>query len=311
MKILLAEDDFTSRKMLASVIKKWGYEVISAEDGTEAWKILNSKEPPRLAILDWEMPGLNGTEICKLVRQNEEGEEKYTFLILLTAKGEQDNIVKGMEYGADDYVIKPYSPQELKLRIMAGARILELQSALIAAKEVQERLSRTDPLTGILNRRAIIEHVEKEMSRSSREGTTMSLSMLDIDFFKKVNDTYGHAAGDAVLVECVSRMERTIRKYDLLGRIGGEEFLILLPGTGAEEALIVCEKIRKVIKAGHVNFKGEEISITVSQGVATWDGVSSVDDFIARIDDALYSAKKNGRDRVEACYLQDKRILGS
>ncbi len=309
MKILIAEDDFTSRRMLESVLKKWGYEVLSACDGTEAWDILISDDPPRLAVLDWEMPGLDGTELCKLVRQKEKGDENYTFLILLTAKGEKDNIVKGMEYGADDYVIKPYSPQELRLRIRAGVRIIELQSALIAAKEEQERLSRTDPLTGTLNRRAIIEHVEKEMSRAARKDEALSLSILDLDFFKTVNDTYGHAAGDAVLIECVSRIERALRKYDMLGRIGGEEFLILLPGTGEEAALIACEKIRETIAGGAVNFKGEEITITASQGVATWDGASCVDDFIVCIDDALYRAKKNGRDRVETYSLEEKKNL--
>ena len=313
MKILIAEDDLTTRRMLESVLKKWGYEVLSACNGTEAWAILTSDNPPRLAILDWEMPGLDGTDLCKLIRQKEEDkiDDQYTFLILLTAKGDKDNIIKGMEYGADDYVIKPYSPQELRLRIKAGVRIIELQSAMIAAKEMEEHLSRTDPLTGTLNRRAILEYVEKEMSRAARKREPLSLSILDIDFFKKVNDTYGHAAGDSVLIECVLRIEKALRKYDMVGRVGGEEFMVLLPDTEEEAASIVCEKIRKVISSGSFDFKGKHIEITASQGVATWDEICSIDDFIACVDDALYMAKKKGRDRVETYNMKIKQTTGT
>ncbi|MCX6984612.1 MAG: response regulator, partial [Lentisphaerae bacterium] len=199
MRILIAEDDVISRKMLESILSKWGYEVLSVSSGSEAWDILNSESAPQIAILDWMMPGMTGVEVCSKVRQRESGIDHYTYIILLTAKTEKKDLITGMESGADDYILKPFDPHELGVRIRAGQRIIELQNQLRNAKEKHVILSRTDGLTGILNRRAIYESLEKELLRSSREKTPLSIIMLDIDFFKKINDTCGHNGGDAVL----------------------------------------------------------------------------------------------------------------
>jgi len=299
MKILIAENDLTSRRILETILVKWGYEVISVADGNEAWDKLQKADAPKLAVIDWMMPGIEGVEICKKLREKEKDEEQYTYLILLTSKGSKENIVHGMEAGADDYIVKPFDQHELRERISAGQRIIQLLSELEAAKQDLLLLSRTDPLTGALNRRAILLQIETEISRAKRENKRVSLSLLDIDYFKKINDTYGHMAGDDVLRECVKRIDSVIRMYDSLGRFGGDEFLIVLPDTEEVGAYTMGERVRSVIDDRDILINGSSIYVTISLGTVTWDGNGSVDDMIARADKALYQAKKNGRNRVE------------
>ena len=303
MKILIAEDDLTSRRILEAALTKWGYEVLSVSDGTEAWEKLQDADAPRLVILDWMMPEIDGVEICRKLRENKKNEEHYTYLILLTSKGSKENIVSGMEAGADDYVVKPFDQHELRVRIRAGQRIVQLQSELLAAKQDLLVQSRTDPLTGILNRRAILSQIEIELSRAQREGKNLSLSMLDIDHFKKINDTYGHMVGDDLLREVVKRISAAIRIYDSLGRFGGEEFLVVIPGTKESDAYNICERIRSVIGETDFAIDGSKIHVTVSQGLVIGDGNRNVDELIARADKVLYQAKGNGRDRTERVYL--------
>lgn len=300
MKILIAEDDLISRKMLESILSKWGYEVQAASSGTEAWDILNSDTAPQIAILDWMMPGMDGVEVCSKVRQRESGIDHYTYIILLTAKTEKKDLITGMESGADDYILKPFDPHELGVRIRAGQRIIELQNQLRSAKEKHLVLSRTDGLTGILNRRALYESLEKEILRSGREKTPLSIIMMDIDFFKKINDTYGHNAGDAVLKEFARRILAELRPYDTFGRYGGEEFIVLLPGAFMYEVLAVSERIRGAIRNKPFDITPSGIQVTSSFGVAEFDFKENSDALINRADQALYKAKKNGRDRIES-----------
>jgi diguanylate cyclase (GGDEF)-like protein len=299
MKILIADDDFTSRRILETVLGKLGYEVLSVADGDEAWEKLQEKDGPKLAILDWVMPGIEGVEICRKLRKIEKDVDQYTYVILLTSKGSKENIVIGMEAGADDYIVKPFDYHELRVRVRAGQRIIELQSELLAAKQEMSLQSRTDPLTGILNRRAILAQIETELSRAKRDGKKISLSLLDIDYFKKVNDTYGHAAGDIVLRECVERIKAAIRIYDSLGRFGGEEFLIIIPGAEINEGVTVCERIRSAIGDTSFSAGGYNMRITVSQGIVAWDNKTDAETLIAAADKALYQAKDNGRNRIE------------
>jgi len=304
MKILIAEDDSTSRRILEAALTKWGHDIVSVADGAEAWEKLQDADAPKLAILDWIMPSIEGVEICRKLRENKKDEEQYTYLILLTSKGSKENIISGMEAGADDYVVKPFDQHELRVRIRAGQRIVQLQSELLAAKQDLLLQSRTDPLTGVLNRRAILSQIEIELSRAQREGKNLSLSMLDIDHFKKINDTYGHMVGDDVLREVVRRISAVIRKYDSLGRFGGEEFLIVLPGAEGAEAYAIGEKIRSVIGETAFFVDGSKIRVTASQGVVTGDGNANVDDLMAMADKAMYQAKDNGRNRVEQTFPQ-------
>ncbi len=299
MKILIAEDDSTSRLILENMLTKWGYDVVSTNDGNDAWKKLQEEDAPRLVILDWMMPGIEGIEICRRLRENSKSEDQYTYVTLLTAKESKENIVTGMEAGADDYITKPFNTHELRVRVRAGERIVQLQSELLEAKKKLEVQSRIDPLTGVLNRRAILSQIGRELSRAKRENTQISISMLDLDHFKTINDTYGHLAGDTVLRECMHRAQSAVRQYDSVGRFGGEEFIVVLPGADEDNALVVAERIRLKINETAADVDGISIPFTISQGLATSNGSTNVDGIIAMADQALYRAKENGRNRVE------------
>jgi two-component system cell cycle response regulator len=268
-----------------------------AEDGDLAWEMLQEADAPRLAVLDWMMPGVDGPELCRRVRGSEGPEAHYTYLILLTAKTETASIVVGMEAGADDYIVKPFDAQELKVRVRAGERIVQLHHDLLELKEQLQIQATTDTLTGILNRRALLARMDLEMARARR--SKHPFTMLDLDHFKQVNDTHGHAAGDLVLRESVTRIRSVLREYDTVGRVGGEEFVVLVPDLSPDKAVAVFERIRLAVKEPPFDFDGVPIAVTVSQGMVTWDGKASVDELLMLADNALYTAKANGRDRVE------------
>jgi two-component system, cell cycle response regulator len=295
VRILIAEDDATSRLLLKRVLESWGYEVEVTRDGDEAWRCLSDPDGPRLAILDWMMPGMDGVEVCSRVRTLETMQPPY--IILLTSLGEKDSVIAGLEAGADDYLSKPYDAAELHARVEVGRRLVELNERLLEAQRVVEELARTDALTGIRNRGAILEILEVEIARAEREGTSLGLGMLDIDHFKEVNDSSGHAAGDEVLREVVRRIVSVLRPYDTLGRFGGEEFLLVVPGVDVLELGVVCERIRRVVTASPIEVSGHSFAITASLGAALRKR-ESPDGLIARADYALYTAKDDGRDRV-------------
>lgn len=299
MEILIAEDDPTSRQILTALLTKWGYRVRAACDGAQAWGELQGVDPPRIAILDWMMPEMDGVEICRRLRQEGDGRPHYTYILLLTARGAKEDLVQGMEAGADDYLIKPFDPQELKVRIRAGQRIVDLEAQLQAAQEELRRQSMTDPLTGILNRRAVLERLEAEISRAGRENNPLGLVILDLDYFKAVNDTLGHLAGDDVLKEAVVRFRGSLRPYDVLGRVGGEEFLVVLPGTPFRSVRGVAERLRRAISQSPITTHKGPIRVTASLGVTVWAGGEGLDSFMERADRALYTAKERGRNRVE------------
>ena len=299
MKTLVADDDLTSRRTLEAVLRKWGYEVLSVRDGDEAWAALQAQDAPRLAILDWMMPGADGVEICRRLRAKQPTDEHYIYVILVTARSAKEEIVEGMESGADDYIVKPFDPQELRVRIRAGERIVRLQTELVAAKEALRIQATHDALTGILNRRAILERLEAELSRARRENRPLTVAMIDLDHFKQVNDTLGHEAGDVVLRESVRRIRSILREYDSVGRYGGEEFLVVLPGVDSIAAKSVLERVRTAVAEHTIRIAEKEIRVTVSLGAATCDGSAVAEDLIRAADAALYQAKTNGRNRVE------------
>lgn len=298
MKVLVAEDDVTSRSILQAVMGKWGYDVVTAHDGRMAWELLRQPDAPRIALLDWMMPEMDGVEVCRRVRALETDEPPY--LIILTARGEKSDIVAGLKAGADDYISKPYNNEELQARLGVGMRVLALQASLHRALESAELLALTDALTGISNRRAILARLQSEMARVTREDAGLWVSMLDIDHFKNVNDTLGHAAGDEVLCECVRRVTGVLRPYDAVGRFGGEEFLLVLSTRGTPPCGEVFERVRKAVGERPFDAAGTPVSVTVSQGVVRWDGAETADEVIRRADEALYQAKSNGRNRVES-----------
>jgi diguanylate cyclase (GGDEF)-like protein len=297
MKVLIADDDAVSRRLLQVSLTKAGYDVAVSVDGAEALTIANRADCPRLMVLDWMMPHVDGVEVCRAVRKL--AREPYVYIILLTARGRQEEIVEGLEAGADDYITKPFDLDELKARLRAGRRILDLQEQLVSTRE-QLRIQAThDSLTGLLNRFAILEALGREVTRSAREGTRAGVIMADLDHFKQVNDTYGHAVGDAVLRESARRMLSSIRAYDSIGRYGGEEFLIIAPGCGVNEATLQAERLRASVSAAAIDAAGSPVLMTMSVGVAAGSDGKQADDLLRAADEALYQAKDAGRNRVE------------
>ncbi len=300
MKVLVADDSATIRALLRSSLKRWGFDaILEASNGEEAWAHLQAQDAPSLALIDWEMPGVDGVELCRRVRAREEqGESAYTYMILFTARGGRRDVVSGMEAGADDYVVKPCDEHELRVRVRAGRRIVELQAELYRLQEQFKAQSRTDPLTGCLNRRGIVERLGAELAMAGRDRRPVSVAVLDLDHFKSVNDTYGHAAGDAVLQELVRRVGATIRASDSLGRIGGEEFLVLWAGLSPEVSRVAAERVRVVVEERPFVVGTSKIHLTVSLGLTTTWGAEAQEAVIARADQALYGAKQAGRNRV-------------
>lgn len=300
MRILIADDSIVSRYLLDATLRKWGYDVVVACDGNEAWGILQSPDAPKLAILDWVMPGVTGPEVCKRVRATAKEKDIYTYIILLTSKSQREDLIEGMESGADDYLTKPFDQHELKVRLRSGTRIIELQQELISAREALRDQATKDFLTRIWNRSSILDILERELSRGSREDRPVGVLLADLDHFKLVNDTYGHFAGDAVLREFVRRMGTSMRPYDAIGRYGGEEFLIILPGCDAETTDKEAERMRTALANEPMSFNDESRVITCSFGATSWSPgrTATPESLIRTADDALYRAKRQGRNRV-------------
>lgn len=298
-RILIAEDDPISRRMLQSFLTKWGYEVEAVADGSEALAALETPDAPQLAVLDWMMPGLEGPQVCRKVR--ELTDRPYTYILLLTARGQKDDLLLGLESGADDYLTKPFDSQELRARLRVGQRILDLQRNLIAAREELRFRATHDLLTGIPNRAMVMEAAQRERARQVREGGPFSVMILDLDHFKNVNDTHGHLCGDQVLREAARRIAGCVRTYDTVGRYGGEEFLVVAPTTDGAGALALAERIRQAIERPSFETDAGRVNVTASCGVASSGGSDAIaaSDLLRMADEALYRAKAGGRNRSE------------
>ncbi len=298
MRILLAEDDEVSRFVVSETLRRWGYDVVCAADGEQAWHLLQGKDAPRLVILDWVMPGMDGLGLCRRIR--ERMAEPYIYIMMLTARGNKQDIIRGMGAGADDYLTKPCDPQELQMRLGAGRRVINLQAELMEARESLRYMATHDSLTGLVNRAEIMERLRNEIDRSNREGTGMGVLIADIDHFKLVNDTFGHSEGDSVLVEVASRMRSALRSYDTVGRYGGEEFLILLPGCDTQRAEQQAERLRAAIAERPFTLPEGSISVTISIGVIAKECelCDSPSRLVRAADTALYHAKAAGRNQI-------------
>jgi diguanylate cyclase (GGDEF)-like protein len=296
--VLVADDSLVMRRLLEASLAGWGYEPVSAADGQQAWELLNGHDPPPIAILDWMMPGLSGLEICRRLRQR--GSPPYVYVILLTARGLREDIVEGLNAGADDYVVKPFDKHELEVRLRAGRRIIDLQAELMRAQERLRDQAMRDPLTGIWNRACILEMLERELDRARREGSNLGLLLLDLDHFKQLNDTRGHQFGDQALRSFTQRIQAAVRSYDCFGRYGGEEFLLVAPHCGQAELLTQAERLRSTVAATPFEVDGVTFTLTVSIGASSTDSdrqASSLE-LIRAADAALYEAKRKGRNRV-------------
>ena len=295
MRILVVEDDATARAILVNVLKKYGHDVMEAVDSDEAWKIMEQPGAPLLAILDWMMPGMEGPELCRRIREMRSDSPPY--LILLTAKDSRDDIVHGLDAGADDYIAKPFDPSELRARVDVGQRMTEIQSKLVEAREAVVYEASHDSLTGVFNRRAFSAALSREISEGRRYHHGLALGICDVDRFKQVNDVYGHQAGDEVLCEIARRIENNLRGHDVLSRYGGDEFAILTEHIEDGDVHPLYERIRAAIAGRTIRTTAGEISVSVSFGVSIWkDQVSN--DLFSEADVVLYRSKHDGGNRV-------------
>lgn len=300
--VLIAEDDPLFRRVLERWFRQWEYGVTAVDNGREAWEILQKEDAPQLAILDWMMPEVDGLELCRRIRSREQG--LYRYVLLLTARDDKQDVVAGLEAGADDYLTKPFDVDELRARVRAGKRILDLQAALIHAQEDLQYTAAHDPLTKLWNRGAILDLLGRELSRRNRSGDALGVIMADIDYFKKINDTHGHLVGDAVLQEVAQRLAANVRPYNVVGRYGGEEFLIIFPGCNASSLVIGAERLRHCIADQPIETGVGQIPVTLSLGLASAEQnnkESLNSEMLLRLaDKALYAAKARGRNRVES-----------
>ena len=300
MKILLAEDDNLSSKLMQRTLHNFGYEVIVAQDGRTAVEILGKHDGPRLALVDWMMPELDGLSVCREVR-NRQGEGSYVYILLLTSKQSSEDIVAGLEAGADDYLTKPCQSAELKARLHTGRRILSLEEKLVQAREEMRHKATRDGLTGIWNRASILSLTAGALLRSARQQSQTSIMLCDVDHFKRINDTYGHLTGDLVLKEVARRLNASVRAYDAVGRYGGEEFLILLNDCSGLALQTRAEEIRACVSSMPISVNDYVIPVTISIGAAACDdgdAMFPIERILARADTALYEAKHQGRDRT-------------
>lgn len=224
---------------------------------------------------------------------------------MLTAKGEKTDIITGLDAGANDYLAKPFDFGELRARVEVGRRLVEVQEALIESREALAHQATHDPLTGMLNRRAILDHLHKELARAERHGDALAIGMCDIDHFKHINDTYGHQAGDDALRGLSKILSESLRNYDSVGRIGGEEFLVITPLKVGVDCISLFDRLRLRVAESKITTKSGALSITVSIGVAFAAAGSTVDEILEAADRAMYRAKNDGRNRV----VHDERCV--
>ena len=296
MRILIADDDVTSRLVLAGVLQKHGHEVVVTTDGAEAWDAMRRPDAPALAILDWMMPGLAGVDVCRRIRSLRSDQPPY--LIILTSRGEKADVVAGLEAGADDYLAKPFDSGELRARVDVGRRVIELQAKLLEASVALAHEAMHDALTGALNRRAFSDVLSRELSEERRHHDGLALGICDVDEFKRINDVHGHQVGDEVLCGLVRIMTSRLRGHDVLSRHGGDEFVVLAGHVGDADVRLLFERTRAAVADARIPTRAGDVSITISFGVSTWIDGETGDQLLAAADAALYRAKDAGRNRV-------------
>jgi diguanylate cyclase (GGDEF)-like protein len=300
MRTLVVDDSPVYQQILANHLQDWGFPFVIAKDGAEAWTLLQRSDCPKLILLDWVLPDIDGIELCRRIRRAG-ADDSYSYIILLTGKDAKKDMLEAMHAGADDYLVKPFDQLELKARLLVGKRIISLHEELVSARESMRYAATHDFLTGLMNRGETIAFLSRELERAKRSGKPVSVILADVDHFKKVNDTLGHPYGDEALKEVAMRLRSKLRVYDGAGRYGGEEFLVILADCDLPSALAKADDLRECV--GNTPMVSSQVSsnITVSMGVAVSTDHSAGD--IARLlnqaDRGLYAAKQNGRNRVE------------
>ncbi|HVO62771.1 MAG TPA: diguanylate cyclase [Terriglobales bacterium] len=295
MKTLIAEDSGFYQKLLSRYLRDWGLEAVVTKSGAEAWSVLSATDGPRLALIDWVLPDIDGLELCRRIRSGDLG-ERYVYTVLLTSNNESHHVLEGLKAGADDFLGKPFAPAELEARLFTGKRIVEVHAELIQTRERLNYAATHDSLTGLCNRGEILNLLHRELLRGARDHQPTGVILADIDHFKRINDAHGHSAGDQVLKRVAQRLRAGLRAYDGVGRYGGEEFLIVLPGCDAAQTLRRADELRHSICALPAT---GQVHVSISMGVCSSEHLGSDPDFLLKnADDALYRAKDLGRNRV-------------
>ena len=309
-RVLVAEDSAIYQRLIGNCLRDWGFNATMAKDGKEAWEVLRHPDSPKLVLLDWVLPGLDGIELCQRIRQAS-SEGTYSYIIVLTGKSGQKEMLEAMKAGADDYIVKPFDEPALQARLSVGKRILDLHEELVSARESMRHAATHDRLTGILNRGEVMEALVRELERGRRDKKPVGIILADVDHFKNVNDTLGHQFGDEVLKEIAHRLRSKLRIYDSVGRYGGEEFLLVLPGCDVVNTIVRADELRSHLCNQPIVASKVSRTITASMGVAvaTDPGGTDVESLIGQADRGLYAAKKNGRNRVE--HLEDTAVRTS
>jgi len=297
---LIYQHDPPTRGLLQAVLGECGYKSVLAADREHVQEAFKDAGAPTLAILDLDTPGGDTIEICRRLRNQEHGD--YIYVILLAEPHHHTEVIETVKAGADCCITKPIDPDMLRARLQAAQRILDLQAQLIAARESLRQQATSDALTGLANRPAILKTLDLELNRAARQGASVGVIMIDLDGFKRINDSHGHRIGDVALRQAARRMQNAIRPYDGFGRYGGEEFLVVLPECGLTLAGEVAERLCRCVSASPVPVEGKELSVTISAGVAAKAGASGgdADSLIQAADEALYGAKAAGRNCVKA-----------
>lgn len=305
MRILIAEDDPVSSRVLATTLTKWGHDVVTTDNGLEAWAALQLDDAPRLAILDWMMPGIQGPEVCRRVRRNIK--TASTYIILLTALQHKEQMVEGLEAGADDYLTKPFDRHELRVRLQAGARIVELQSSLVQrvqeleaaiaerkrAENALRNLTLTDDLTGLYNHRGFFTLAEHNLKTARRAGQNSILLYADLDGLKKINDTFGHSEGSLAIAKTAAVLRQTFRNSDIVARLGGDEFAVLAQNASLDEMDNIIARLEENLRAeNEQNIQGYRLSLSVGVVFIDYDSNLSVDQLIGKADKAMYDHKR-------------------
>ncbi len=312
MKILLAEDSPVYRRLISESLKEWGFDLVVAEDGAEAWRLLKRPDAPRLILLNWMLPGIDGIELCQRIRKNETC-EGYAYTVIFTGQARKEALAEAMEAGADDYLVKPFEPSELRARLLAGKRILDLQRELVFSRESFRFAATHDFLTGILNRAEVLASLERELARSRRKNGPVGIILADLDHFKRINDSLGHLAGDVVLKEVARRLRSDLRVYDSVGRYGGEEFLLVLPDCDLNTTARRANEICRLVSSEPIATSGGRTSVTLSMGATASDCApgATIESLLQEADTALYRAKESGRNRVESSALESSVALAN
>jgi two-component system, cell cycle response regulator len=297
-RVLVIEDSPVFRSQMSNRLREWNFEVTIAENAADGWKILDQPNSPHLLLLDWAMPGLESAEISRKLEAHR-SRDLCVYAILVTAKGTPEELLKAMEAGVDDYLAKPFDEHELRGRLLAGQRVVALQRELIELRDSMNHATTYDGLTGLLNRREIVEFLRRELVRSGRDEKPVTVILADIDLFKMVNDQLGPLAGDEVVKEVGRRLRSKLRAYDGVGRWGGEEFLLVLPGCDLTAALIRADQVRAFVCSKPIETSTKSRTVTVSMGVAVASGEADLQNLLHQADAGLFKAKRNGRNRVE------------